>query len=107
MTGQDISQFAAAVDGHVARLSEQHGYFSDSLTSIQAAIEARLRDDGLNYHLVKGRVKSPESVKGKLSKLGPEGSPKYPLTGWMTWTIFWAFALSPTLSLTLPTLFLR
>jgi ppGpp synthetase/RelA/SpoT-type nucleotidyltranferase len=79
MTGQEhTSQFDDAVDNQVARLSEQHGHLSDSLTAIQAAIEARLRDDGLNYHLVKGRVKSSESVKGKLSKLGPEGSPKYP-----------------------------
>ena len=79
MTGQEhTSQFADAVDNQVARLSKQHGHLSDSLTAIQAAIEARLRDDGLNYHLVKGRVKSSESVKGKLSKLGPEGSPKYP-----------------------------
>jgi putative GTP pyrophosphokinase len=73
-----ISRIGVAIDAQVARLTEQHAHLSASLTAIQAAIEARLRDDGLNYHLVKGRVKSSESVKGKLSKIGSEGTLKYP-----------------------------
>jgi ppGpp synthetase/RelA/SpoT-type nucleotidyltranferase len=79
MTEQErISEPAAAVEAQVAKLTAQHARLAGSLTAIQAAIEARLRDDGLNYHLVKGRVKSAESVRGKLSKTGTDGTPKYP-----------------------------
>jgi ppGpp synthetase/RelA/SpoT-type nucleotidyltranferase len=78
MTGQEITQIASSVEAQVARLAEQQSHLSESLSAIQAAIEARLRDDGLNYHLVKGRVKSAESVRGKLSKTAPDGALKYP-----------------------------
>lgn len=46
--------------------------------AIELAIGARISDDGLNYHLIKSRVKSVDSVRGKLSKLDPKGRPKYP-----------------------------
>lgn len=73
-THRDGSQVPDQVD----RLMRQHAYLSSSLSAIQAAIEARLRDDGLNYHLVESRVKSIDSIRVKLGKLASEGTLKYP-----------------------------
>lgn len=73
----DSAQFTADVELQVATMTSRQTQLAASLSAIQTAIEARLRDDGLNYHLVKSRVKSAESVRGKLSKLDNEGNPKY------------------------------
>ncbi|AMB40776.1 MULTISPECIES: GTP pyrophosphokinase family protein [Paenarthrobacter] len=73
----DSARFAAGVELQVTSLIDRQAHLAASLSAIQTAIEARLRDDGLNYHLVKSRVKSAESVRGKLSKLDHEGNPKY------------------------------
>ncbi|WP_285724435.1 GTP pyrophosphokinase [Psychromicrobium xiongbiense] len=69
---------AELIDAQILALSDHHGQLDARMAAIQAAIEARLKDDGLNYHLVKGRVKEPDSIRGKLRKLRDDGSPKYP-----------------------------
>ncbi|TYC98638.1 GTP pyrophosphokinase family protein [Arthrobacter echini] len=48
-----------------------------SLDAIADAIRARLRDDGLNYHLIESRVKSVDSTREKLQKTDARGQAKY------------------------------
>lgn len=45
--------------------------------SIKHAVEARLQDDGLNYHQITRRVKDIESLQQKLARRNPDGSRKY------------------------------
>ena len=65
------------VDRAVADLTACQGELEAARRAIELAIGARISDDGLNYHLIKSRVKSVESVRGKLGKLKPNGLPKY------------------------------
>ena len=46
--------------------------------AIRKCIVARLRDDGLNHHDVRCRVKTPKSVQEKLNRCDQSGQPRYP-----------------------------
>lgn len=52
--------------------------FEAAEEAIHAAVVARLGDDGLNYHHIQHRVKGAGSLSEKLSRVLPDGSPKYP-----------------------------
>ncbi|WP_312178393.1 hypothetical protein [Arthrobacter sp.] len=52
--------------------------FEAAEAAIYAAVVARLGDDGLNYHHIQHRVKGTGSLSAKLSRLRPDGTPKYP-----------------------------
>lgn len=53
-------------------------YYRGAAESIRAAILARLRDDGLNHHDVRCRVKSEKSIREKLARRDSSGKLKYP-----------------------------
>ena len=57
---------------------EDRPHFEAAETAIHAAVVARLGDDGLNYHHIQHRVKGQSSLSEKLSRLLPDGTPKYP-----------------------------
>ena len=52
--------------------------FEAAESAIHSAVVARLGDDGLNYHDIQHRVKGHSSLNTKLSRLLPDGAPKYP-----------------------------
>lgn len=72
-----LSAHQESVEADVNVLNARRYHLEGSLLAIQNAIETRLRDDGLNYHLVKGRVKTADSVRVKLGKINSDGDPKY------------------------------
>ncbi len=51
--------------------------FADGSRAVCRAVEARLKDDGLNYHHVSARVKTVPSVEMKLKRRMADDSPKY------------------------------
>lgn len=64
---------ARSLDAYAAQLTRLAG----ASAAVEGAIRARLRDDGLNHHTVQSRVKDPDSVRAKLERLTPDGTPKY------------------------------
>lgn len=65
------------IDGCMREFMAKHEYYKAAKDSIYNAIAARLKDDGLNYHVVQHRVKDHESLRLKLSRTLQDGSPKY------------------------------
>ncbi|MGO4383200.1 GTP pyrophosphokinase [Specibacter sp. RAF43] len=67
----DLSQDVAEFSRHIPR-------YEAAAEAIRNTILARLRDDGLNHHDVRHRVKTPKSVQEKLDRLDEDGNRRYP-----------------------------
>lgn len=65
------------VDQWMHEFGDQRGSLETAAMSIHNAVLARLKDDGLNYHVVQWRVKDNESLRTKLQRTSEDGAPKY------------------------------
>ncbi len=74
MNAQDHERL---INLHLTSFSTDQPNFEKNLESITGAISARLRDDGLNYHLIQSRVKGVDSIREKLRKTDAHGNAKY------------------------------
>ncbi|GAB3254340.1 GTP pyrophosphokinase [Arthrobacter pigmenti] len=68
---------ASDIEDCMREFMAKHEHYKAAKDSIYNAIAARLKDDGLNYHVVQHRVKDPDSLRAKLARTGHDGSPKY------------------------------
>ncbi len=71
---QSVGEFSPEVMDFAERI---HAY-ETAAEAIRTSIVARLRDDGLNHHDVRCRVKTPKSVQEKLDRCDDFGRPRYP-----------------------------
>ncbi|NVM97057.1 GTP pyrophosphokinase family protein [Arthrobacter sp. SDTb3-6] len=71
---QSVGEFSPEVVDFAGRISN----YEAAAEAIRQCIVARLRDDGLNHHDVRCRVKTPTSVQEKLDRRDDLGNPRYP-----------------------------
>lgn len=71
---QSVGEFSPEVLDFAGHVRDYEG----AAEAIRTCIVARLRDDGLNHHDVRCRVKTPASVQEKLDRCDQSGKPRYP-----------------------------
>lgn len=71
-------QIGSELSPDVAAFAERLRHFDDAAEAIKLSIVTRLRDDGLNHHDVRCRVKTPESTEEKISRVDQDGNLRYP-----------------------------
>ncbi|WP_113716048.1 GTP pyrophosphokinase [Arthrobacter dokdonensis] len=71
---QSVGEFSPDVLDFAGRICD----YEAAAEAIRKCIVARLRDDGLNHHDVRCRVKTPKSVQEKLDRRDEFARPRYP-----------------------------
>lgn len=66
------------ISPEIVAFANRRPEYEAAADAIRQCIVARLRDDGLNHHDVRARVKTPQSAQEKLSRRDKAGQLRYP-----------------------------